>query len=145
MAQYRNAMDLDPSAFGPHVFLAIAFRRMRCFEEAIAAAQKACELTRRSGTTLGILAGIYGSAGRQGEARELLEELAALRRTTYVPPIAMVMAHAGLLESDRVLEWLDKGITERDDNIVCALKSEPTFDPLRNPRFHFLLRRINLE
>jgi eukaryotic-like serine/threonine-protein kinase len=146
MAQYRNAMDLDPSAFGPHVFLAIAYQRTGRFEDAIAAAQKACELTRRSATTLGILAGIYGPAGRQGEARALLEELAALRRTTYVPPIAMVMAHAGLFESDRVLEWLDKGITERDDNVVCALKCEPTFDPFRShPRFQALLRRVNLE
>ena len=116
------------------------------FEEAIATAQKACELTGRSPTTLGILAGMYGSAGQQREARAMLEELTALRRTTYVPPCAMVMAHGGLLESDRVLEWLDKGIEERDDNIVSALKSAPTFDPLRShPRFQTLLRRMNLE
>jgi hypothetical protein len=114
------------------------------FEEAIAAARKACEFTERSLTTLGILAGIYGPAGRQAEARALLEELAALRRTAYVSPIAMVMAHGGLFESDRVLEWLEKA-SKSDDNIVCPLKCEPTFDLLRShPRFQALLRRMNL-
>jgi hypothetical protein len=85
---------------------------------------------------------MFGPAGRHGEARALT----ALRRTTYVPPAAMVMAHAGLLESDRVLEWLEKGIEERDHNIVCTLKCAPIFDPLRShPRFQALVRRMNLE
>ena len=146
MAQYRNALELDPSAVWPYVFLAIAYQSTGQVEEAIASAQKACELSGRSGTTLGILAGIYGPAGRRGEARALLAELTALRRTTYVPPTAMVMAHGGLFESDRVLEWLHKGIEERDQGIVCALKCEPIFDPLRNqPRFQALLRTMNLE
>jgi TolB-like protein/Flp pilus assembly protein TadD len=146
MAQYQNALELDPSWIWPHVYLAIAFLRTGRFEEAIAAAQKACALSGRSAMPLAILAGVYGHAGRQGEARALLEELTALRRTTYVQPFAMVMAHRGLFESDRVLEWMDKGIEERDEHIICALKCNPTFDPLRNhPRFQAMLRRINLE
>jgi len=146
MAQYRDAIDLDPSAPGPHVFVAFACIETGRFDEAIAAARKACELSGRSPMTLGILAGMYGLAGRRGEARALLEELTAMRRTTYVPPIAMVTAHLGLFEWDRVLEWLDKGVEERDDNVVRALKCAPIFNPLRShPRFRELLRRMNLE
>jgi len=146
IAQHRRTMDLDPGVYVPHWLLAIAHGHMGRFEEAIAAAQKACELSGRSALTLGVLAWAYGVAGRQGEARALLEELATQCCTTYVPAVALAPAHMGLGEIDQALEWVEKGVEERDLQLICGLKSEPVFAPLRgHPRYQALLRKMNLE
>jgi serine/threonine-protein kinase len=146
IAQQRRVMDLDPGWYMPHWLLAISYGHMGRFEEAIASAQKACELSGRNAVTLGILALAYGRAGRQGEARALLEGLATKRRTTYVPPFAIAAAYRGLGEVDQALDWLEKGVEERDLIVVCALKSEPGYAPLHgHPRYHALLRKMNLE
>lgn len=145
MAHYRRAMDLDPSMYLPHFTLALAYGHMGRFEEAAAAAQKAYELSGRNARMLGLLAWAQGRAGRQDEARALLEELMARRCTTYVPPAAMVFAYQGLGEVDQVLDWLEKAIEERDLNIVYTLKFEQVYALRGHPRYHALLRKMNLE
>jgi tetratricopeptide (TPR) repeat protein len=142
---YRRAMDLDPSMYLPHFTLALAYGHMGRFEEATAAAQRACELSGRSARMLGVLAWAHGRAGRQSEARALVEELTARRRTTYVPPAAMVFAYRGLEEVDQVLDWLEKAVEERDLNIIYTLKFEQAYALHDHPRYHALLRKMNLE
>jgi tetratricopeptide (TPR) repeat protein len=145
IAQDRRAMDLDPSMYMPHFFLALVYGHMGRFEEATAAAQKACQLSGRNARTIGLLAWVYGQAGRQGEARALLEELTARRCTSHVPAFAMWAACGALGEVDQALEWLERGIEERDLMIVCTLKCEPLYEPLHEyPRYQDLLRKMNL-
>ena len=44
------------------------------------------------------------------------------------------------------LEWMEKGVDERDLLLVTALKTEPSYDPLRShPAYQALLRKMNLE
>lgn len=96
--------------------------------------------------TLGMLGRMYALAGRTGEARQVLEDLAERRRSTYVPASALAFVHRGLGELDKGLEWWARGIEERDPNVVATLKTEPTYDPLRSqPAYLALLRRVNLE
>jgi len=72
--------------------------------------------------------------------------LTARRRLTYVPASALAWAHMGVGELDESLEWIARGIEERDPLIVTALKSAPTYDRLRShPAFPALLRKMNLE
>jgi TolB-like protein len=146
IAQYQHAIDLDPSMYMPYGLLADVYGRIGRFEEAIAEVQKACELSRRNARTLGLLAWAYGQAGRQCEARALVKELTARRRTTYVPPSAMVGAYTGLREVDQVVKWLEKGIEEREVMVVCHLKYWQMLDPLLDHRrFQALLRKMNLD
>jgi eukaryotic-like serine/threonine-protein kinase len=147
IAQQRRAMDLDPGWYMPHWLLAIQYGNMGMFEEAIASGQKASELSGRNAPAVGILAWAYGLAGRPSEARALLEQLTTLRRTTYVPPFAMVAVFRGLGEVDQALEWLEKGVEERDLLVVTALRSEPTYKTSfrGHPRYQALLRKMNLD
>jgi hypothetical protein len=65
---------------------------------------------------------------------------------TYVPASALAYVHRGLGELDEGLEWIMKGIDERDPVLVTSLKSGPGYDPLRShPDFPALLRKMNLE
>jgi serine/threonine-protein kinase len=60
-----------------------------------------------------------------------------------VSPFFLAVAHTGLGESTAAIEWLERAYAERDW-LVCVLKTDPIFDPLRgDPRFQDLLRRIN--
>ncbi len=145
-AQYQRAMDLDPDWYFPHWLLAVAYEHMGRIDEAIAAAQKACELSARNAATLGILGLAYGLAGRHEDAQALLEELKARRGVTYVPPFAMAAIYRGVRKVDQALDWLEKGVDERDMITVGGLKSEPRYTIMRgHPRYHALLRKMNLE
>jgi tetratricopeptide (TPR) repeat protein len=146
IAQLQHAVDLDPTFFFSHWFLSVAYVHYGRFDEAIPAAEKANELSGGNALTLGALGIFYGRAGRAAEARQLLEELTARRRSTYVPASALAWAHIGVEELDESLEWIARGIEERDPLIVTALKSAPTYDRLRShPVFPALLRKMNLE
>jgi Flp pilus assembly protein TadD len=145
-AQFQRAMDLDPGWYMPHWLLAIMLEHMGRHDEAIATAQKACELSGRNALTLGILGLAYGLAGRRNNAQALLQELTAQRHTTYVPPFAMAAIYRGLGDVDQALEWLEKGVDERDTMVVTGLKSEPRYIALRgHPRYQALLRKMKLE
>jgi len=146
IAQHRRAMDLEPSRYLPYFLLAFAYQHVGRHDQAIAAAEKACELSGRNALTLGILGRAYGLAGRPWEARAVLGELTAKRRTGYVPPWAMAVVHRGLGELDLALEWLEKGLEERDMIAVGGYKSDPQYIAFHAyPRYHALLRKMNLE
>jgi len=115
------------------------------FEEATAAAQKAGELSGRNARTQALFAGLYALLGRQGEARAILKELTTQSRTAYVPPRAIAPVYAGLGEVDLALEWVEKGIEERDLMIINNLKYKQMYAPLHgHPRYQALLRKMNL-
>jgi hypothetical protein len=72
--------------------------------------------------------------------------LTTKRRTTDVLLLAMACVYRGIGEVDRALEWLQKGVEERDVPLICSLKSEPRYIPPRgHPRYQALLRKMNLE
>jgi serine/threonine protein kinase/Flp pilus assembly protein TadD len=146
VAQLQHAIDLDPTFFFSYWLLSIPYAHNGRLDEAIAAAEKANELSGGNAITLGQLGRFYGRAGRTTEARQLLEELTARRRLTYVPSSALSFIHRGLGELDEGLEWIARGIEERDPILVTALKTEPGYDPLRShPAYQALLRKMNLE
>jgi len=144
--QLQHAVDLDPTFPFSYWFLSITYAQKGQFEEAIAAAEKANQFSGGNALTLGTLGSLYGRASRTAEARQLLEELTARRRSAYVPASALAIVHRGLGEGQQSLEWIAKGIEERDPIIVTALKSSPTYDRLRShPAYQALMRKMNLE
>ena len=145
IAQHRRAIDLDPSIYMPHFFLGAAYGHMRRFEAAIAECEISCRLSNRNSRTLGGLAWLYGETGRVDEARSLMEELTTRSRSAYVPPFAMAAACRGTRDVEQQLTWLEKGVEDRDLQIVSILKVEPALAQYGHPRFRALLRKMNME
>ena len=84
-------------------------------------------------------------AGKPAEARAVLDELLRLSETRYVPPYHFALVYNGLGESEKALDYLEKGIAEKDVRMVF-LKVEPKWNNLRDePRFQNLMRRMNFE
>jgi hypothetical protein len=92
---------------------------------------------------VGAMAFVDGLSLQRQKAKQLLSELTAMSRTTYVPPIAFALAYLGLGD-DRAFEWFDKAIDARDP-VMTHLPSMPLYDSIRSdPRFHALLARMHL-
>jgi tetratricopeptide (TPR) repeat protein len=145
IAQYLRVIELDPDYYPAHWLLSLTYAEKGQLDQAIAAAEKSSELSERISAALGFLGRYYAMAGRTAEARQLLEELEARRRVTYVPPFSFAAIYRGLGELDKGLEWMATGIEERDPVNVCALKSEPAYDALRShATYQALLRKMNL-
>lgn len=145
--QYRRAIELDPSLWRPHWLLSMTYTRTGKLENAVAEAQKACELSNDNAPTLGNLGRTYALAGRHMDAEKLLEKLIARSKEEYISSFAMVMIYLGLGKRDQVLDYLEKGIEERDVLVVSIAKSESElFAPVQHhSRYQALLRKMNLE
>jgi len=146
VAQLQRAIDLDPTFFFSYWLFSTVLDVAGRLDEAVAAAEKANELSGGTPSTLGTLGRAYGMAGRTAEARQLLEELTARRRLTYVPASALASVHRGLGGRDEARSWVERGIEERDPILVTSVKSAPILDPLKShPAYKAMLRKMNLE
>ena len=86
---------------------------------------------------------VYAVAGRQPEARKILNHLLAKRRTEYVSAYQIALIYAGLNESEPMLHWLD--IAEKEfDPWMTWLRVDPRFDNFRSaPAFVAIQERID--
>ncbi len=114
------------------------------FEQAIAASQKAVDVSQRAPGALGMLGMVYALAGQKDEANKILNELLELNKRRYVTPAALANLYIGLDNKDQAFFWLEKAFQERS-NYLAYLKVFPILDPLRSdPRFADLVRRVGL-
>ena len=114
-------------------------------EAAIASHRRAAELTDHSPNFKGQLGRAYALAGKQSEAREILDELLKTAEQSYISSLDIAIIHAALGDEDRAFEWLEKAYQERADHLPY-LKVNPRLDQLRgDPRFEDLLRRMWLD
>ena len=142
--QLRGVIAMDPSHYQAYWFLGHTYAANKQFEEAIAAAEKAVELSERTPGALGILGLVYGLAGRKADALKILNELLELNKTRYVTPAALVNVYIGLGDKEQTFVWLEKAFQERS-NYLAYLKVFPIVDPLRSdPRYADLVRRVGL-
>ena len=62
---------------------------------------------------------------------------------SHVPATSIALIYNGLGKTDKALDYLEKGFTEKDVRMVF-LKVEPKWNNLRNePRFVGLMKEMN--
>ena len=140
--QYDLAIE-QFSSLGDDFGLGWAYREKKMYPEAIAALERSVSRSGRHDLPLATLAGVYGLAGRRGEALKLIDELKARARLHYVPGSLFVDAYIGLGEKNRALGWMERAYEEHVQEMVY-MKAYPGWDDLRSePRFQALVRRMN--
>ena len=140
----NKTIDLDPNFWLSHLFISRVYSEKGMYTEAVAAAKKSGEL---SGNSQSNAYRAYALAkwGKLTEARTVLEELIKLSTTRYVPPYGVALVYDELGEREKALDYLAKGVAEKDVRMVF-LKVEPTWNNLRSePRFLDLMKRMGLE
>ena len=141
--QLRRTTAAYPNHPLAYLVLGLAYGQKQMHDEAVASLTKAVGLSGNNTEYLAQLAGLYARAGRSVDARSLLAEMGRRSETQYVSPFLFAVVQTGLREYEEALDSLEQGYRERLW-LLCVLKTEPMFDPLReDPRFEDLLRRMH--
>ena len=129
--------------YGPaYDWLGMAYVEQRQFDRAIATYRRAVELSDGLAEVLAGLGHAYAVAGREHEAREVLDKLERLDERWHVPPVQIAFVHVGLGDKERALGLLDKAYEERSWELVF-LQVEPWLDQLRGEaRFEKLVGKM---
>lgn len=137
-------IELDPN-FGPaYEYLALSYLKQERKAEAIASAEKAVEISKRSGISLGDLGYVYAATGKRTEALAIIKQLEDKygRKEAIGQYIAAV--YVGLGEKDKAFEWLEKDFQARNGKLP-EIRWQLQFESLRDdPRFKDLLKRMKL-
>ena len=144
VAAIKEALDLAPD-FGPaYVMLGRIYVAKGMPDRAVAELERARGLMGRRPDVLTPSAYALARAGRQREARAMLDGLRDIAKPQAAAPVRVALVHIALGETDRAFEWLDKAIEARDWQ-MALLNVEPAFDPLRSDRrFAALVERVGL-
>jgi eukaryotic-like serine/threonine-protein kinase len=142
--QLNATLEMDPTFAIAHWTLCAVYIAKPTLGDAVAEAQRAVALEPGSPRYLGAVGIAYGAVGKRNEASKILTDLQQLSKRKYIPPasIANVLAHMGG-RKDEAFKEMERSYEDRSW-IMCQLKVNPVFDPLRSdPRFDALLRRMN--
>lgn len=142
--QFRAVLDLDPGMSRAHL-LCLAYAERGQFTEALAHIDVWRRRHQDGPWPSAAEAYVYGLAGQKMKAERALANLKEETRRSNLDPVPMfAMAYAGMKRNDEALFWLQKGYAEHS-SALRAIKVDPIYDSLRtDPRFHDLLRRVNL-
>lgn len=81
-------------------------------------------------------------AGREEEARTVLQELSERAGRGYVSPIRLAQLHLALGENDQAVEWVERAVEARAVGLIW-LDVQPIFRDLReDPRIQPLRGRV---
>ena len=142
--EITEALELAPD-FGPaHVMLGRVYVAKGAPDRAVEELERAQSLMGRRPDVVTPYAYALARAGREREARTMLDGLRQLSKPRPAAPFRVAMVHIALGETDRAFEWLEKALETRDWQ-MALLKVEPAFDVLRSDqRFAALVGRVGL-
>ncbi|HEU4712057.1 MAG TPA: protein kinase [Pyrinomonadaceae bacterium] len=142
LATFRAMLEAVPDFAYGLVTFSWALRHTGAVDEAVRAAEKALDLSSGSPFYLCALGAAYAAAGRETEARNVLDQLEQTSAHSYVSPYHRAMIHLHLGERERALELLLDAYMIRDAWLVW-LGVEPQWDPLRGePMVDQILRDL---
>jgi eukaryotic-like serine/threonine-protein kinase len=139
-----RAVELYPDYWLVHFGMGLAQAQKGLLQESIASLEKAVRLSPSFTLATAFLAASYARSGNPGHAEELMEEVRRRSSEHYVSPFCFGVYEAALGQADRMFEFLQAALAERDPYLT-RMDSEPYFDPFRSdPRYRDLLGRMNL-
>ncbi len=144
LASFGQALEISPRFLLAHRVKGLTLVRSRRHEEGLAALRQARGIDPGSAHAAADLGYALARTGHEAEARAVLRELTEMARRRRVSAYDFAVVHAGLGESQAVLDRLETAYDERGTG-VRWLKVEPMFDGLRSePRFQTLVAKIGL-
>ncbi len=139
-----RAVDLYPDYWLVHFGMGLAQSQKGLLQQAIASLERTAQLSPSFSLATAFLAASYARSGTQDHAEKLMEELTQRSFQHYVSPFCSAVYDAALGQADRMFEFLQAALAERDPYLT-RIDSEPYFDPFRSdPRYRDLLGEMNL-
>jgi serine/threonine-protein kinase len=152
VAKYKLTLQSDPDFWVARHYLALAYVQKGMHEEAVAELRKLIkapasgpvpdEVIESKAEASASLGFAYGRAGKDAEAKAILNQLELLSNRRYVSPLYFAIVYAGLNENDKAIEYLNKAYDVRHPGLVL-IRIEPMFDGLRaDARFDQLTKKF---
>jgi tetratricopeptide (TPR) repeat protein len=122
---------MDPNCSFALWNIGLGYAQQGMLIEAIAALERACEISPGVATFKGHLGYAYGLGGQSANALRVLDQLHHEAKTGYVSSYYFAIIHLGLGDCEQTFFWLDQAYQERA-GFLAFLDVEPMFDPIRN-------------
>jgi tetratricopeptide (TPR) repeat protein len=140
---YSQALEMDADFAQAHYYLGEALILQGRYDDAVAAFRHVAPVHPQQSLTLEAFA--QARAGREDEARRILQDLTELSAERYISPYCLARIHVGLRDFENAFAELERGVAERACWMIF-LRVDPFLDELRNdPRFPELLRLVGRE
>jgi TolB-like protein/tetratricopeptide (TPR) repeat protein len=142
VTECERSLEVDPNfVFAIHM-LGMCRALQSRLAEAIEIGERTVSMSDRAPFYLGVLGHYHARNGAIDKAHEILEELARLAATRYVPPHCQAYIYAGANDLDRAFEWQAKAY---DDGASPFYYFSPLIENLHgDPRHRADLRRMGL-
>jgi len=139
-----TAVSLYPDYWLVHFAMGLALSQKGRLHESIASLETTLRLSPSFTLAAGFLAACYARAGNRDRAEKLMEDIKERSSKHFVSPACFGIYHAALNQADRMFEFLEAALAERDPYLT-RMDAEPYFEPFRSdPRYRDLLGRMNL-
>ena len=140
----KSTIDLNFDFLLAHLWLARTYQAMKMYKEALEEYQTAQTIAPNWVPTVAGIGNIYGLTGQKIEAKKILDSLKEMSAQKYVTPYGVALVYAGLGETDKVFEYLEKAYQDRSNWLVW-LKLDPRWDSVRSDkRFIDLVKKVGL-
>ena len=142
IAECEKSLEVDPNfIFAIHMMGMCRAQQSR-LAEAIEIGERTLSMSGRAPFYLGVLGHYLARTGAGNRVREILDELAGLPSTRYVPPHCQAYIYAGSNDLDRAFEWQAKAC---DDGASPFYYFSPLIENLHaDPRHRADLLRMGL-
>jgi TolB-like protein/tetratricopeptide (TPR) repeat protein/predicted Ser/Thr protein kinase len=139
-ARFRRVLAMNPSFLRAFVFLGAVLCLEAKYDEGTGLMLEAAERGKRAPIYVWALGMAYAMAGRQDEARPLLDPI----NESSFPALYRAEALLALGEPDAALTALEEGLAERSD-WMYSIGTQPFLKDLRGePRFEAVLAKLEL-
>lgn len=137
----QQILEMDPNFALSYRRLGLACCNIGRIEEAITHMRRAAEL---SGGAFGIgpLGFLYGRAGRQKEALEIVEQLQRTSQERYVSPLELALAYGGIPMLDDTFRELERACEDRASDLVLYHHYPWPAEVRSDPRYGAISRQI---
>jgi serine/threonine-protein kinase len=137
-------LDLDPNYAGAHLRLGFVEIQQHRYTEAIASLKRSIELGAFYPQAASAIGFAYAASGNRKAAMDVVSDLKQRSARELIPPYTIAVGYAGLGDATQGIEWLNRGIDQKDFYIPENF-FEPLLDPLRSdPRFARVVARMGL-
>ncbi len=141
---FQKTIEMDPGFPLQYFWLGRAYLQTRELQKAIEIFEKGTEFPSVNANVLGGLGLAYALAGRENDARKILDQLHKLSKEKYVDTSPFAYIYMGLGDKDKAFEYLDKCF-DVGDMYLFYLPIDPIFKELHDdPRFAVLMHRMGL-
>jgi tetratricopeptide (TPR) repeat protein len=142
--EHMKVIRKNPKHALAHLLLALDLSQKKEHSAAIEGCYRVLSLG-KTRLVLNAMGYIYAAAGDKHRAKEILNQLKRLHKTSFASPYALAAIYAGLDETHAAFDFLERAYELHDPELTW-LRWDPQLDNLRSdPRFQRLLNRIGLQ